>query len=101
MSCRRPFSNGALLERGSDRAFERWSTISSLSPAGWRLFALISAAAWQSADHNTRAHGGRAPARERGISVGAVAHAMHVSSAFIASESGKMRSEAAAQTLEP
>jgi MarR family transcriptional regulator, organic hydroperoxide resistance regulator len=84
-------SNAALLERGSDRRFR--ALVNDLFTVASRM-------------ETVRAHLGRrmdvsgpqysvlmAVAHlqgERGISVGAVAHAMHVSSAFIASETGKM-----------
>src|SRR5271165_7211316 len=84
-------SNGALLERGSDRRFR--ALVNDLFTIASRM-------------EIVRAHLGRrmgisgpqysvlvAVAHlqgERGASVGAVAQAMHVSSAFIAAETGKM-----------
>ncbi len=84
-------SNGALLERGSDRRFR--ALVNDLFTVASRM-------------EIVRAHLGRrmgisgpqysvlvAVAHlqgERGASVGAVAQAMHVSSAFIAAETGKM-----------
>src|SRR5271166_2600195 len=84
-------SNGALLERGSDRRFR--ALVNDLFTIASRM-------------EIVRAHLGRrmgisgpqysvlvAVAHlqgQRGVSVGAVARAMHVSSAFIAAETGKM-----------
>jgi DNA-binding MarR family transcriptional regulator len=84
-------SNGALLEAGSDRRFRM--LVNDLFTVASRM-------------EIVRAHLGRRMgiggpqysvlvavahlAGERGASVGAVAQAMHVSSAFIASETGKM-----------
>ena len=84
-------SSRALLERGSDRRFR--SLVNDLFTVASRM-------------ETVRAHLGRrmgvsgpqysvliAVAHlqgERGVSVGAVAQAMHVSSAFVASETGKM-----------
>jgi hypothetical protein len=94
-------SNGALLEAGSDRRFRM--LVNDLFTVASRM-------------EIVRAHLGRRMriggpqysvlvavahlAGERGASVGAVAQAMHVSSAFIASETGKCAARAPAQTSE-
>ena len=84
-------SSGALLERGSDRRFR--ALVNDLFTIASRMEVVR--------DHLGERMGLSGPqysvlmavahlAGERGTSVGAVAQAMHVSSAFIASETGKM-----------
>jgi DNA-binding MarR family transcriptional regulator len=84
-------SNGALLERGSDRRFR--ILVNDLFTVASRMEIVrahlgrrmgISGPQYSVLVAVAHLHGGR------GASVGAVAQAMHVSSAFIASETGKM-----------
>jgi DNA-binding MarR family transcriptional regulator len=84
-------SNGALLERGSDRRFrvlvnDLFTVASRMEIVRAHLGRRMAISGPQYSVLIAVAH----LAGERGASVGAVAQAMHVSSAFIASETGKM-----------
>jgi DNA-binding MarR family transcriptional regulator len=84
-------SNGALLERGSDRRFrtlvnDLFTVASRMEIVRAHLGRRMGISGPQYSVLIAVAHLGG----ERGASVGAVAQAMHVSSAFIAAETGKM-----------
>ena len=92
MSCLRRCRARRCWRAARTGASARWSAICSPSRRGWRSCASISAR--RHGHHRAAIQPDRSRSRicraSNGVSVGAVAQALHVSSAFVASETGKL-----------